>query len=132
MSRTKKYTIEEKKISGIYSNIKQRNKSIESWPRKDFINWYLQNNIGCYYCKTSNSDLKKFYELTYKDNKRRDQRGKSLEVDRIKGNGSYSENNCVLACYWCNNAKTDVFNERDMKSIGLTINEVIKERIHNG
>jgi hypothetical protein len=32
-----------------------------------------------------------------------------LEVDRINPNGSYSRENSVLCCYFCNNDKSDVF-----------------------
>ena len=38
-------------------------------------------------------------------------RGKYLEVDRRDPNGPYSIDNCVLSCYFCNNDKSDVFNE---------------------
>jgi hypothetical protein len=38
-------------------------------------------------------------------------RGKWLEVDRKKPKENYSAANCVLACYFCNNDKSDVFNE---------------------
>ena len=36
-------------------------------------------------------------------------RGVWLEIDRKKPKESYSEDNCVLACYFCNNDKSDVF-----------------------
>jgi len=38
-------------------------------------------------------------------------RGKWLEVDRKKPKMKYTASNCVLACYFCNNDKSDVFNE---------------------
>ncbi len=38
-----------------------------------------------------------------------------LEVDRIKPKDAYSEKNCVLACYFCNNDKSDVFDGEDYK-----------------
>jgi hypothetical protein len=36
-------------------------------------------------------------------------RGVWLEIDRVNPKGNYSENNCVLCCYFCNNDKSDVF-----------------------
>ncbi len=41
----------------------------------------------------------------------------------------YNSKNCVFACYWCNNAKTDAFDEEQFKEIGLAIGEVIKKII---
>jgi len=42
-------------------------------------------------------------------------RGVWLEVDRIKPKESYSPENCVLARYFCNNDKSDVFHGNDYK-----------------
>ena len=36
-------------------------------------------------------------------------RGLSIEIDRLNSNKEYSLDNVVLACYWCNNAKTDEY-----------------------
>jgi len=42
---------------------------------------------------------------------------------------SYNEDNCVFACTWCNNAKTDAFNESQFKEIGLKIGEAIRDML---
>ena len=50
-----------------------------------------------------------------------------MEIDRIKANHEYLKDNVVLACYWCNNAKSDEFSEpeftryrsRNWKSMGI-------------
>ena len=39
-------------------------------------------------------------------------RGQNLEVDRTDGN-IYSRKKCVLACYFCNNDKSDVVSSKD-------------------
>jgi len=39
----------------------------------------------------------------------------------------YNDTNCVFACYWCNNAKTDAFTEKEFKPIGDVIGAKIKE-----
>lgn len=38
----------------------------------------------------------------------------------------YNESNCVLACYWCNNAKTDAFTDKEFEPIGLIIGDTIR------
>jgi hypothetical protein len=47
-----------------------------------------------------------------------------LEVDRIESKESYSPENCVLACYPCNNAKSDVFAYAEFMKIGSIIGKV--------
>ena len=49
-------------------------------------------------------------------------RGVWLEIDRKEPKGKYSKNNCVLSCYFCNNDKSDVFNEKEY-------NNFIKDRV---
>lgn len=51
-------------------------------------------------------------------------RGKRLEVDRMISDQSYSPDNCVLACYPCNNAKSDVFSYEEFLEIGKAIHKV--------
>jgi len=51
-------------------------------------------------------------------------RGKRLEVDRIESKEPYSPENCVLACYPCNNAKSDVFTYQEFIEIGKTVYRV--------
>ena len=120
---------EEKTASKIYSGIKSRTKQKNNlnWTRKEFIDWYVSQDKRCSYCGCNIEEIKKFYNITKKQNKRW-KRGNSLEVDR-KNNEPYSEKNCCLACYWCNNAKTDVFKVDEFKIIGKAIGEVIKKRI---
>ena len=38
----------------------------------------------------------------------------------------YNYDNCVVACAWCNNAKTDAFTNEEFEKIGIAIGEVIK------
>ena len=56
-------------------------------------------------------------------------RGNTLEVDRYDDDKSYSEENCCLACYWCNNAKTDTFTKAEMKILGPALGIILKKRI---
>jgi len=57
---------------------------------------------------------------------RKGRRGISLEVDRKDGKKEYSPGNCVLACYPCNNAKSDVFSYNEFLEIGKVISKVKK------
>lgn len=56
-------------------------------------------------------------------------RGWSLEIDRIDSNLEYTPDNCVMACYWCNNAKTDEFTHEEFKEIGKTFRVTWENRL---
>ena len=46
-----------------------------------------------------------------------------------KPNLEYSKDNCCMACYWCNNAKTDEFSPREFKPIAEGIRRTWNERL---
>ncbi|MBI3582623.1 MAG: hypothetical protein HY096_01565 [Nitrospinae bacterium] len=58
---------------------------------------------------------------------RKGKRGKSLEVDRKESAKGYVPNNCVLVCYPCNNAKSDVFTAEEFIIIGAVIGALKKK-----
>ena len=84
----------------------------------DFFNWYNSKDLICHYCGLKEVESQ---ELSIKGILTSNRfpkngiigQGKSravwLEVDRINPNGSYSRQNSVLCCYFCNNDKSDVF-----------------------
>lgn len=87
----------------------------------DFINWYEAQEKECYYCKIKERELQKLINLgiikskrfpVYNEPKRGRNRGFWLEIDRKNPeNIKYSRKNCVLACYFCNNDKSDIFSD---------------------
>lgn len=123
------YTKEQKTASDKYSSIKSRVKkkpgyNLEDfWTRKDFIDWYTSIEKKCCYCNSTQSEIEKFYNKTL--SKRNGTRGKTLEIERIKDT-EYTRENCLLSCYWCNNAKSDVFTFDEFKSIGKAIGKIIR------
>jgi hypothetical protein len=126
--RIAKYTDEQKIASQRYSSIKSRvdYELEEYWTRADVFNWYIEEENKCCYCGTSFEDLVKFYNSN--ESKRKSTRGKSLEVERIEDK-PYSKDNCKLCCYWCNNAKSDVFSYEEFQNVGKAIGAAIKEKI---
>ena len=95
------------------------------FPEKDFDD--LINRKVCHYCQISLDEIEILGERLklFKKNLR----GWKLEIDRLNSNKEYRPENCVMACYWCNNAKTDEFSENEFLQIGLKINEIWKTRL---
>ena len=93
---------------------------------EEFFKWYFgKMQKGCHYCKQDNVvyalKKKKFLE------KRTGAFRRFFEIDRKNSKKEgYERRNCVLACYPCNNAKSNVFTETEFKRIGKTIAKVIK------
>jgi 5-methylcytosine-specific restriction endonuclease McrA len=82
----------------------------------------------CHYCGIT---LEIINELVYKEQlfNKKLTRGFSLEIDRLSPNHEYTPDNTAMCCYWCNNAKTDEFNEQEFKKIGKIIAEIWEERL---
>jgi len=95
------------------------------FPEEDFEK--LLNQKECHYCKITIEELEKLADKRKLFNKTN--RGWTLEIDRLKPNLEYSKENCVMACYWCNNAKTDEFDEEEFKPIGQEIEKIWKKRL---
>jgi Na+-translocating ferredoxin:NAD+ oxidoreductase RNF subunit RnfB len=87
----------------------------------------LLDENECHYCHITIDQIKqlaekhKIYEKTL--------RGWTLEIDRLNSNFEYTPDNCVMACYWCNNAKTDEFTGKEFREIGKAIRKVWDERL---
>ena len=90
---------------------------------REFYAWYekqfkLQDG-RCKYCHLTGNTWEHYGKLF-----RGGRRGRRLEVDRIASKEPYSPDNCVLACYPCNNAKSDVFSYEKFLEIGQSIKRI--------
>lgn len=101
-------------------NGKCRQKKMGFKTYEAFVTWYNKRPKHCHYCQIQEVDVQeivmrglltsaRFPKMGL--NARGRNRGKWLEVDRKNPNGNYTTANCVLACYFCNNDKSDIFNE---------------------
>ena len=83
-----------------------------------FTAWYkaqlaIQKNC-CLYCNVNQNDITNLIERGIIKSKRFNKRARNLEVERREPD-KYSKENCVLACYFCNNHKSDIINSDDFK-----------------
>lgn len=97
----------------------------------DFQVWYDSKKGCCDYCGLNTSESL-FLFNKYPNATRGGRRGKRLELDRIDPlikNYGDDINNLALACYWCNNSKTNYFTYDEFKQIGKIIYKIQKERL---
>ena len=95
-----------------------------------FCWWEIQPQ-KCFYCNLPESELNNLHNQPGHINKRHPKRGQSLELDRKQSNLPYTDiNNLALACYWCNNAKTDTFTEPEFANIGNAIQRIWESRLN--
>lgn len=126
---------ERKRVRDIYSKKKSAEKrSAEKNNRKDedflrefpdaesFVNWWEQQydkqGGKCHYCDTSIdliARLIKAGQIGTRKVRKDGERGRCLELERKDPFGPYDRKNCVLACMYCNNDKSNTYGYKDYK-----------------
>ena len=113
---------------------KYKSKVKEAFDRESFFkfyHWYKTKGSACHYCHITQAEINDLFKADKIFTKRQNTRGKSLGIERLKPNLSYSDtDNLVSCCYWCNNAKTDEFSEEEFKPIGEAIRKVWLKRLN--
>lgn len=102
------------------------NRFPKKFSEMEFERLVCKKENHCHYCKITTEDIEKLSEnrKIFKKNFR----GWSLEIDRKDSNMEYTRDNCVMACYWCNNAKTDEFTYKEFKNVGKSIQKIWENR----
>jgi len=116
-----KLTKEEKifKIKNIWQKRNEKNQWGGKFKNIDnFIKWYLQEPRVCACCGIEEDFVRKYFYESNINNKmtRNNRRGHMLELDKIDNkllniDEKYTEDNCQLLCYPCNNAKSNLCND---------------------
>jgi len=89
------------------------------FPEKIFIEKYGNDDDErkCEYCGISEKNIACLINGNMIYTKALWNRGKFMEIDKKDPFLGYTANNTVLCCYWCNNAKTDEFNDFEFAEI---------------
>ncbi len=110
--------IDKKRIKAKYNTIygkKAKYPKVKFKSKNDFFKWYLKQwekqNGECFYCKSKEKDIRLLFDSGVIETKRK--RGRHFEVERLSPNGNYESSNCTLACYFCNNDKSDIISSQD-------------------
>ena len=93
---------------------------------ENFYKWYQRQYTKngkkhCYYCGATEVELKQLF----KEKNDESERNKplyskkrsftaTLQIDRQNPDDGYNDKNCVLACTFCNNAKSDMVKEKGL------------------
>lgn len=83
-----------------------------------FLLWYDTQNNQCNYCEITQSDLKRI--VAYRNgnltlNQKTKRSKGTLEIEKLDPNIEYTYKNSVLACPFCNNAKSNLISEDDWR-----------------
>jgi len=97
----------------------------EIFPEAEFNN--LIHHTECAYCHITIREIELLADK--KQLNKKNYRGWSLEIDRKDSNLEYKPDNCVMACYWCNNAKTDEFTFDEFIKVGAEIRKIWDDRL---
>jgi len=84
---------------------------------------YKKDGRKCHYCEIEEEDFIQIWGKIYGGEKR----GK-LEVDRKDNEKGYNEENSVLSCPICNNAKSDKFTYEEFLKVGHVIKQIWQQR----
>ncbi len=96
----------------------------------DFEQWYDNAKKECHYCGITENKINILLENNRINTKRLKTRGRRLEIERLNSNEPYDNlENLVYSCYWCNNAKSDEFSEKEFKKIGGLIKKIWENRL---
>lgn len=86
----------------------------------------LLDQEECAYCRLTEKEIRVLAKG--KQLHKKVERGWKLEIDRLNSNLEYKPDNCVMACYWCNNAKTDEFTAEEFMEVGNAIRKIWDKR----
>jgi len=97
------------------------------WDFDEFTEWYKEQYSGepvCYYCKIP----ERLIETVYWDIRctKRPRTRTKLEIERLDPFGNYNKGNTVLACFNCNNSKSDILLSKEFVPIGEIIEQIWK------
>ncbi|WP_170178620.1 hypothetical protein [Flammeovirga pectinis] len=85
---------------------------------KTLIEWFNNQNNSCHYCDITQEEVLKIVDLRggnmTLNNLQKRSKG-SLEIEKLDSNKGYTFDNSVLACPFCNNAKSNLISDEDWK-----------------
>ena len=89
---------------------------------KNFYKWYESQPKECCYCGLNENDLEKLFKTNNNESERKKPLyskkcgfTSALQIEKLNPNKPYNESNCALICAFCNNAKSDMINDKNFR-----------------
>ena len=138
--------VENKQLSAWWDSLKPEREELSKirkiWTKKfdiktkksfdQFVDWHNKKSGQCEYCGITEEEIARLEEVENKQGKAltKRSRGSKLEIERASPNARYDEiTNLTMACYWCNNAKTDTFSHSEFIPVGKVIKNIWQQRL---
>ena len=126
-----------KKFNDLYTRYFNENRQELFKNSEAFIEWYDKQNESCFYCEVSQIDLHRIVDsrngnLTLNQKTKRSKG--TLEIEQRDPNlqNGYTFENSVLACPFCNNAKSNLISEEDwVRFFAPAMKKYIKSILEN-
>lgn len=98
--------------------------------KRKFFEWFARQPKQCNYCKIEEFKLQKLFNKKDGILNTKRGRGARLELERKNTDSNeYSPENCVFACYICNNHKSDLISEEEhRKYFAPSIKEYLENK----
>ena len=85
---------------------------------KEFYYWYKSQKQECSYCGVTQDELYKIFPSTLPLNDAVKRSSGTLEIERLNSvTNEYSKENIALACPLCNNAKSNLIDEKSWRDL---------------
>ena len=125
-----KLSNEREKVNKVKRLYNRKKRLMNGVSFQDFYTMYTGQELYCCYCGITQEEINQLFAQEQVKTKRSGTRGRSLELERVRPNEDYGNlDNLKLACYWCNNAKSDEFNEIEFKPVGIEIGKALRARL---
>ncbi|MCR6571798.1 hypothetical protein [Campylobacter insulaenigrae] len=106
-------------------------KKFAMWYEKEYLKIESKSELKCHYCGIDEKNLKDLFKNKLITSKKPSFNG-SLQIERLDPDKGYNEENCVLACCICNNAKSDMISAENFKKYFKTpIESFYKDLLEN-
>jgi len=86
---------------------------------ESFLAWYDKQNSSCNHCGITQDALYKIVEIRNGNltlNQKTKRSKGTLEIEKLNPSIGYTYENSILACPFCNNAKSNLISEEDWRS----------------
>ncbi|WP_257936671.1 hypothetical protein UPTC5083_00846 [Campylobacter lari] len=130
----KKWKDENEKFSAIDKIVEEKfedMKNFAMWYEKAYLKIESKSKLKCHYCGIDEEKLKNIFENKLITSKK-PSFNSSLQIERLNPDKGYNEENCVLACCICNNAKSDMISASDFeKYFSNSVKNFYKDLLEN-